>query len=929
MRSRTLTFIAALLAAASIHPVNAYSQEWPDADPQARPYTRWWWLGSAVDKDNLTGCLEEYSKAGIGGVEITPLYGVQGNEANDIEFLSPKWMEMLRHTIEEGRRLGLQVDMNTGTGWPFGGPHITPEHAATSHFFVSYEVDGGEELGQPVMAEDTRDCKGARLDRLMAYRDGKALDLTSRVTDGKLDWKAPEGGSWQLVALFVGNTFHPVKRAAPGGEGYELDHLNPKAVKHYLDRFDKAFEESGSPFPDTFFNDSYEVYDAGWTPGLLEEFRKRRGYRLEDHFLEFMDDSKDRSETASRVISDYRETLSDMLKENFTEQWCDWAHSHGCRTRNQAHGSPGNLIDLYGIVDIPECEGFGLSDFHIEGLRQDSLVRKNDCDLSMLKYASSGAHVSGKPITSSETFTWLTEHFRTSLSQCKPDLDLMFVSGVNHVYFHGTTYSPEEEPWPGRRFYASIDMSPANPQWDCMPWFDSYIKRCQSFLQAGVPDNDFLLYLPIYNIWHDVPGTYLAFEIDKMDSRAPEFIDVVTEIDRCGYDVDYISDDFIRSTRVEDGVLVTSGGTRYKALILPAVRYIPEDVLRHVIKLAKDGATVVFKDNYPVSAPGLGDIKTRQKRLERSLRRLPEASFSRTEVTEIRKGRIVTGSDFADILGQCGGKAEEIKSVHGTHCIRRALDDGFCYFISSLQDKGIDAWVTLGCGGERAVIYDPMTGNSGEAAVRNEDGRLQVHIQIASGESVIIRTYDRDEGTGKSWEYAAGNLPGTIVLDKGWTLSFPWSEPSVDRSFKLDRLGSWTEAGDATLRINSGKGLYTNSFQIKNKDAADEWILDLGDVRESAVVRINGKEAGCLWAVPYRTRIGEYLQEGLNTIEVEVTNLPANRISEYDRRGVRWRRFKDINVVNIHYQPSDYSGWDPVPSGLCSPVKIVPAAVED
>ena len=115
-----------------------------------------------------------------------------------------------------------------------------------------------------------------------------------------------------------------------------------------------------------------------------------------------------------------------------------WARKNGSITRNQAHGSPANLIDVYAAVDIPECEGFGLSQFHIKGLRQDSLTKKNDSDLSMLKYASSAAHIAGKPYTSTETFTWLTEHFRTSLSQCKPDMDLMFVSGINHMFFHGT-----------------------------------------------------------------------------------------------------------------------------------------------------------------------------------------------------------------------------------------------------------------------------------------------------------------------------------------------------------------------------------------------------------------------------------------------------------------------------------------------------------
>lgn len=165
----------------------------------------------------------------------------------------------------------------------------------------------------------------------------------------------------------------------------------------------------------------------------MKEFAARRGYRLENHFPEFI--SQERTELTRRLVSDYRETLGELLVENFTTAWTKWAHGHGSTTRNQAHGSPANLIDTYASVDIPECEGFGLTDFHIRGLRRDSLTRPNFSDISMLKYASSAAHIAGKPYTSSETFTWLTEHFRTSLSQCKPDMDLMFVSGVNHAFF--------------------------------------------------------------------------------------------------------------------------------------------------------------------------------------------------------------------------------------------------------------------------------------------------------------------------------------------------------------------------------------------------------------------------------------------------------------------------------------------------------------
>ena len=104
-----------------------------------------------------------------------------------------------------------------------------------------------------------------------------------------------------------------------------------------------------------------------------------------------------------------------------------------------------------------------------------------------------------------------------------------------------------------------------------------------------------------------------------------------------------------------------------------------------------------------------------------------------------------------------------------------------------------------------------------------------------------------------------------------------------------------------------------------------EWILDLGDVRESARVYVNGHEVCVLWAVPFQCRIGKYLKQGNNTIEIDVTNLPANRIADMDRKGIGWRKFKDINIVDIHYKATGYAHWKPVPSGLLEPVKIYAA----
>lgn len=888
----------------------AQTISWPEITTESKPAARWWWMGSAVDKENLTHNLNAYAKAGMGTMEITPIYGVKGNDENDIPFLSSHWMEMLQYTESEANRLGMQIDMNTGTGWPFGGPEVAIEDAACKLFVSEYTLQGGEQLKEKIEVADEKQRTYAKLSRLMAFSDkGKCINLTSKVKDGILQWKAPKG-NWQLIAAFCGKTFQKVKRAAPGGEGYVMDHLSGRAVKNYLNRFERAFEASGAPYPHNFFNDSYEVYKADWTENLFDEFATRRGYKLEEHLPEFLSDK--RTDMVSRIISDYRETIAELLLENFTRQWTEWAHSHGSKTRNQAHGSPGNLIDLYTTVDVPECEGFGISDFGIRGLRRDSLTRPNDSDLSMLKYASSAAHIAGKPFTSSETFTWLTEHFRTSLSQCKPDIDLMFVSGVNHTYFHGTTYSPVEAVWPGWKFYASVDMSPTNNIWRDAPVFFDYITRCQSFLQMGKPDNDFLVYLPVYDMWQEQDGRLLMFDIHKMAKRAPRFIDAVHRIYNAGYDLDYISDNFIRSLTCMGGKLVTSGGTAYQALLIPGARLMPDDVLAKLFRLADEGATIVFLEQYPEDVPGYARLNERRAAFKKLM----------AQKDKLRKGRILFGTDYDHTLAETGVQPERMKTAYGLSCIRRTNEDGYHYFISALKGEDTEGWIPLGVQATSALIYNPVNGESGKALLRQKDGRTEVYLQVASGESILLKTFTNADVQASAWGYYEPKADGLTLTGK-WGFRFVESIPAVSAAPDSVTLGSWTELPVAEVKNTMGTASYSFKFNL-NDLSIPEWRLDLGDVRESARVRINGKDVATLWSVPYRCLIGKYFRPGENILEVEVTNLPANRIADMDRREIPWRIFKDANIVSLDYKKTGYGGWEPVPSGLIGPVKVIP-----
>lgn len=890
--------------------------QWPAQSSQTRPGSRWWWMGSAVDKPTLTTLMEEYASKGIGALEITPIYGVQGNEENELLYLSPQWMDAYRHTLNESSRLGMNIDMNNGTGWPFGGKNVTLDDAACKLFFQEYDINGrNEEITMPVALSDGRQKAVARIEKLMAYSSRDTIDITENIdTAGVLHWQAP-AGEWHLIAAFCGKTLQEVKRAAPGGEGYVVDHFSRSAVRRYLDTFDKAFATDSAPFPRCLFCDSYEVYGADYTPGLFDEFLKRRGYKLESHLPLLLSDND--SGDKRRIATDYRTTMGELLAENFTIQWTEWAHGHGSGTRSQAHGSPANLIDLYAAVDIPECESFGISGFNISGLRRDSLTRPNYSDLSMLKYASSAAHISGHRYTSSETLTWLTEHFRTSLSQCKPETDLMFVAGVNSVFFHGTAYSPPQAQWPGWQFYATTDMSPSNSIWkDAGAYFD-YISRCQSFLQYGEPDNDFLLYLPLYDIWYEQEWTeasrLVEFDIHKMPKRAPRFIDAVNNILKAGYDIDYISDKYILTLNYDGEKIITEGGTAYKALIIPGAQLMPLDVIRKIHGLARLGACVVFAGDYPKGMPGYNvDDNMRQ-------------SFNSTldSLKSMADANVIYGKDFASALAATGVKSERMRSDHGLSVIRRANADGNHYFISALESGETCAWMPMAVPARSAILYNPMTGESGKARLRHRGDTAEILIQLASGESTILRTFANEDVDFPEWAYWT-EQGDTIALPDEWEISFIEAEPEVKDMPSETRLGSWTDTDGADGADETmGTARYATTFHVEDGDIeSGEWLLDLGDVRESARVRINGADVATLYAVPFRCLIGNYLRKGENTLEVFVTNLPANRIAGMDRRGVQWRMFKDINIVDINYKRGTYAGWQPVPSGLLGPVRI-------
>jgi hypothetical protein len=927
----TLSFFF-LVGTTTMAPAADDTPAWPALTTQTRPWVWWWWHGSAVDKTNLTHELQRFHDAGLGGVQFTPIFGVKGWEAQDILYLSPAWMEMMNHTVTEAHRLGLGADMTLGTGWCFGGPTVSDEDANASVVVKTFDVATGGKL------EDKFDRNATQA--LVAFSaDGKSAELTGKISEnGSVNWTAP-AGSWRVYAISQKPSGQKVKRPAPGGEGWMLNPIYPRAMRDWLPWFDQALAGYTGAKPGAVFQDSYE-YRSDWSPDFFAQFEKLRGYKLQTELPALFGTNAD--DHVARVKSDYRETVSDILVTESEPIWIDWAHKNGFTATYQAHGTPGNLLDLYAGADIPETEMFRTN--------RNPLVSK---------FASSAAHVKGGNLVAAETGTWLKEHFTETLADLKYVADDMFLSGINHIFYHGACYSPDEAPWPGWVFYASTEMNPRNSIWHDVPALNEYVARCQAVLQSGNPDNDVLLYWPIHDFWNSPTGLVRQFTVHARDWFEDQPIGkTALELWNRGYAFDYVSDRQLASAKVfgvppsvgsatqsrlkaelQTGSIRMPGGN-YKVIVVPECKLMPVPTLQKLLALAKSGATIIFENHLPTDVPGWGDLKKQRAEFKSALGKIKLAATGKNiQRAEIGHGQILVG-DFG--MTQMGDATRETMVDAGLSFIRRSFDGGWNYFIANRGEKSFDGWVKLGSrNAKSAVILDPLTGNSGVAITLQAPTPLsqissvetQVRLQLQPGGSVILRAFANREITGPAWIYWQTNSQ-PVEITGTWDVKFLAGGPVLPATFSTTNLMSWTELGDTNMQSFAGTALYTLTFDAPKlefnlqvapntlKRELQPCVLDLGRVCQSARVRLNGKDLGTLITPPFRVVVGNLKPAG-NVLEVEVTSVSANRIRDLDRRvpaGAGWKIFKDINIVNVNYRPFNAADWPLTECGLLGPV---------
>jgi hypothetical protein len=924
-------------------PFNIHAQSsqpgWPKISSEMKPWSRWWWMGNSVNPSDLKAAMEAYSKAGLGGLEITPIYGVRGYEKQFVKFLSPEWMESLKFTLQEGKRLDMGIDLAMASGWPFGGLWVTPEDACKYMSVQSYFLKEGEQLQEknemkqepmlrvigrknlqisqlkyPVSAnadslqnwaiDQVRYPLPMVLQALMAYSDkGEILDLTSKVgQDGKLNWTAP-AGLWKLYGVFSGWHGKMVERAGPGGEGDVIDHFSAKAIDNYLGHFTNTFKDHDISGLRAYFNDSYEVDDArgeaNFTPFMFDEFQKRRGYDLRDYIPALL--GQDTPEYNQRVLSDYRETISDLILENYTRRWHDWAVKGGKIIRNQAHGAPANILDLYAVADIPETEGE---------------------DIVKIKTASSAAHVAGKRLASSESATWLKDHFEASLSDVKHAIDLFLLAGINHVFYHGTTYSPQNASWPGWMFYAAVHFGPTNTFWNDFGTLNTYIARAQSFLQAGKPDNDILLYYPISDEYA-VRGKSMLLHFDGA-AKGSSVRKSAEYLFAKGFAFDYISDRQMAQLETKSGQIMT-GGNSWQTVLLPPVKLMPVETFENILNLARNGATILMEE-LPTDVPGLGNLAARQLKLKDLVGTLKFSNSSAlVKTAKVGKGRVMVGN-LSDLLAEAKIRRETM-SDRGIQFVRRKMGTSLVYFIANRGNENVDGLVPVESAIGSAVLYNPMNGDFGQATTKVSGKTNMVYLQLKPGESCLVQVFPEKMNTpGYVYLKPSGN---TINLNSDWALTFVSGGPELPQSVKLQKLGSWTELEGNSYKAFSGTAVYKTTF-AKPKGNAQTWQLDLGKVAHSARIILNGKELVTLISSPYSVNIPVSELKDENTLEIKVTNLMGNRMAEMERKGQPYKIFYNINFPAFKAENRGADGlfttlgWKPQQSGLIGPVTLTP-----
>jgi hypothetical protein len=853
----------------------------PPAD--ARMMVRWWWFGSAVTKPELEKEIRTMKQGGFGGFEVQPVYPLvlDGDHGlHNLPYLSDGFLDALRFAAETGRAEGMRFDLTLCSGWPYGGPHIPISQASGRLRVDRVEVRvGAESVDIPKLADGDSFVAAFLVHGTPRQFSPEGIRQLTEVAGSTV--RLPAGNDPDRVVLFfiASHTRQQVKRPAVGAEGLVLDHYSRAAIDLHLKTVgDRLLQAVGKNVPYAVFSDSLEVYNADWTTDLLNEFRKRRGYDLTPYLPALAGNIGDKT---AAIRHDWGQTLTELSEENYLKPLTDWAHRKGTQFRSQTYGIPPVRLSSNALVDLAEGEGAQWRRF------------------SSTRWASSANHLYNRPVTSSETFTWLhSPVFRATPLDMKAEADIHFLNGINQFVCHGWPYSPPEAGEPGWRFYAAAVFNDHNPWWMVMPDIARYMQRVSFLLRQGQPMNDVAVYLPTDDAW-------AGFAVGRTPSinQAMEGLigpNVIPQILDAGYNFDFI----------DDGA-IAQNGVPQKILVLPGVERIPLATLRKLEEFARKGGTVIATRHAPSLAPGLQDAESETAKIRQL------ASSLRVVADESKLGEALHAVLPPDVAA-----APEIGVVH------RKLDYADVYFLANTSNHPVQSQAVFRIQGLEGAWWDPMTGKVAKA-----EGGTHLALNLAPYESRVL-VFSKDQVP--AVPAVSGVPPAPLDLSAGWTLTFAGAPTE-----HLDALRSWTDLNGR--KFFSGQGVYQRTVTVPQAmlSSGHPIYLTLGEgtpvlpaggrggagmramleapVHEAAVVSVNGKRAGAVWSAPYEVDVTGLLHAGDNQVSIVVANLALNEMAKGP--------LPDYTALNAKYgerfQAQDMRSVQPIDSGLLGPIRLV------
>ncbi|MFY7834757.1 MAG: glycosyl hydrolase [Novosphingobium sp.] len=724
----------------------------------------------------------------------------------------------------------------------------------------------------------------------------KVINLTAKMkADGTLDWTPPKG-NWRIIRLgssLLGTTNHP---APPEATGLEVDKFDGDAVRRYLEHYIGMYKDAagadlvGKRGVRAILTDSIEVGAANWTPKMVEQFKRLRGYDPTPYMPALAGVLVGTREQSDRFLRDYRQTLADLMSSEHYGVVAKVAHEHGLKVYGEAlednRPSLGDDIAMRSHADVP------MAALWTYGRK----AGPNPSYIVDMKGAASTAHIYGQNLVAAESMTSALAPWAYAPNELRRIIDLEFSSGVNRPVVHTSVHQPVDDKVPGMSLMIFGQFFNRHEAWAelARPWVD-YMARSSLLLQAGRNVADVAYF-------YGEEGPLTALYGRKRIADAPTV-----------HAYDFINRDALfDAVKVEGGEVVAKGGARYKAIQLGgSTRRMTLPTLRRLAALVEAGATVVGKA--PESSPSLNDDAAEFAALVAKL-------WSGSGTTKLGAGQVIASSDIDAALAGAGVAPDLVlggKSADGEVLfVHRALADGDAWFVNNRKNAPEMLEARFRVTGKQPELWHADTGEVEAVSYRIENGQTVVPLNLDAEDSVFVVFRKPAKADAMAIKKLAPVAVAT--LNGAWKVAFQPGR-GAPASISLPKLASLSDQADAGVKYFSGLATYTSSFTLpKSAKAGQPLWIDLGQVGEIAEVSVNGKHAGYAWHKPYRVNIGGAVKPGANTIEVKVANLWVNRLIGDAQDGAAKVTWTAIPT---------YSATAPLrPSGLIGPVTLQAAA---